>query len=121
MQAREPSDLEMAAAAPDLIWVVTRDPAVAAIARALGAPAVATVGKIRVEPDQINVVPARAVFTVDLRHADLVARRATLTVEPVAGDHRVLRHRGDVAGRLERGHCLAVVYLHRIELVAIDN
>jgi len=50
--------------------------AVASIAAALGRPAVATVGKLRVEPDQINVVPGRVVFTVDLRHADLGARRA---------------------------------------------
>lgn len=50
--------------------------AVESIARALGRPAVATVGKVRVEPDQINVIPGRVVFTVDLRHADLGARRA---------------------------------------------
>jgi allantoate deiminase len=46
------------------------------IARSLGPPAVATVGKIRAEPDQMNVVPGRVVFTVDLRHTDLAARRA---------------------------------------------
>jgi len=50
--------------------------AVESIARALGPPAVATVGRIRIEPDQMNVVPGRCVFTVDLRHADLGARRA---------------------------------------------
>lgn len=50
--------------------------AIESIARSLGPPAVATVGTIRAEPDQINVVPGRAVFTVDLRHADLGARRA---------------------------------------------
>jgi len=50
--------------------------AIESIARSLGAPAVATVGKIRAEPDQMNVIPGRAVFTVDLRHADLGARRA---------------------------------------------
>jgi acetylornithine deacetylase/succinyl-diaminopimelate desuccinylase-like protein len=50
--------------------------AVESIARALGPPAVATVGRIRVEPDQMNVVPSRCVFTVDLRHSDLGARRA---------------------------------------------
>ena len=50
--------------------------AIESIARSLGPPAVATVGRIRAEPDQINVVPARVVFTVDLRHADLGARRA---------------------------------------------
>ena len=50
--------------------------AIESIARSLGAPAVATVGKIRVEPDQMNVIPGRVVFTADLRHADLGARRA---------------------------------------------
>jgi allantoate deiminase len=50
--------------------------AVQSIAAALGRPAVATVGKLRVEPDQINVVPGRVTFTVDLRHADLGGRRA---------------------------------------------
>lgn len=50
--------------------------AVESLAGSLGKPAVATVGKLRVEPDQINVVPGRAVFTVDLRHSDLGARRA---------------------------------------------
>ena len=50
--------------------------AIESLARSLGAPAVATVGKIRAEPDQINVIPGRVVFTVDLRHADLGARRA---------------------------------------------
>jgi len=42
----------------------------------LGRPAVATVGKLSVEPDQINVVPGTVVFTVDLRHPDLAGRRA---------------------------------------------
>lgn len=50
--------------------------AIESLARSLGRPAVATVGRLRVEPDQTNVVPGRAVFTVDLRHADLIARRA---------------------------------------------
>ncbi|HEV2672012.1 MAG TPA: Zn-dependent hydrolase [Gemmatimonadales bacterium] len=50
--------------------------AIESLARSLGRPAVATVGRLRVEPDQINVVPGRAVFTVDLRHSDLNARRA---------------------------------------------
>ena len=50
--------------------------AIESLARSLGRPAVATVGRMRVEPDQVNVVPGRVVFTVDLRHADLNARRA---------------------------------------------
>lgn len=50
--------------------------AVESITRSLGTPAVATVGKLRVEPDQINVVPGRVVFTIDLRHPDLGGRHA---------------------------------------------
>lgn len=50
--------------------------AIESIAKSLGKPAVATVGRLAVEPDQINVVPGNVVFTVDLRHADLGGRRA---------------------------------------------
>jgi len=50
--------------------------AVESIAKSLGKPAVATVGKLNVEPAQINVVPGTVVFTVDLRHPDLGGRRA---------------------------------------------
>lgn len=50
--------------------------AVESIAHSLGKPAVATVGKVQAEPDQINVVPGRVIFTIDLRHSDLGARRA---------------------------------------------
>jgi allantoate deiminase len=50
--------------------------AIESIARSLGAPAVATVGKIRADPDQVNVIPGRVTFTVDLRHSDLGARNA---------------------------------------------
>lgn len=39
-------------------------------ARSSNAPTVATVGCMRFEPDAINVIPARAVFTVDLRDPD---------------------------------------------------
>lgn len=35
-----------------------------------GAASVATVGSLRLEPDVINVIPSRAVFTVDLRDPD---------------------------------------------------
>jgi len=50
--------------------------AIESIAKSLGKPAVATVGKLAVEPDQINVVPGMVVFTIDLRHSDLGGRRA---------------------------------------------
>src|SRR5258707_841276 len=50
--------------------------AIESIAKPLGKPAIATVGKLAVEPDQINVVPGMVVFTIDLRHSELSGRRA---------------------------------------------
>jgi allantoate deiminase len=50
--------------------------AIESITKSLGKPAVATVGKLAVEPDQINVVPGKVVFTIDVRHSDLGGRRA---------------------------------------------
>lgn len=56
-----------------------KDPAVVAfkvgafvneLAHELGAPQVATVGRIEVHPNLVNVVPASATFTIDLRHTD---------------------------------------------------
>ncbi|QND65468.1 Zn-dependent hydrolase [Mesorhizobium loti] len=38
--------------------------------KASNAPTVATVGTIRFEPNAINVIPSRAVFTIDLRDPD---------------------------------------------------
>ncbi|EYD73120.1 Zn-dependent hydrolase [Limimaricola hongkongensis] len=43
-----------------------------AIADAFGPPQVATVGAFRLEPDLVNVVPQKAVLTVDLRNTDNV-------------------------------------------------
>lgn len=49
--------------------------AVETIARDAQHPVVATVGRIRVEPDQINVIPGRAIFTVDIRFpSDIVLK-----------------------------------------------
>jgi N-carbamoyl-L-amino-acid hydrolase len=51
------------------------------LATASNAPTVATVGSIRFEPNAINVIPARAIFTVDLRDPDeqrLQAQEAAL-------------------------------------------
>jgi allantoate deiminase len=76
--------------------------AVQSIAAALGRPAVATVGKLHVEPDQINVVPGRVTFTVDLRHADLGGRRAL--------EERVRSLCGTIAS--ERGLGLELATLH---------
>lgn len=56
-----------------------RDPGVVAfkvgsfvheLAHELGAPQVATVGRIEMHPNLVNVVPASATFTIDLRHTD---------------------------------------------------
>jgi allantoate deiminase len=49
--------------------------AIAKAATDMGAPAVATVGTISVEPAQVNVVPGVARFTVDVRHSDDRQRR----------------------------------------------
>lgn len=45
------------------------------LARAMGRPAVATVGKLQVSPGQANVVPGAVTFVVDLRHTELEPRR----------------------------------------------
>lgn len=51
------------------------------LAAGSNAPTVATIGTMRFEPNAINVIPSRAVFTVDLRDPDeqrLQAREAAL-------------------------------------------
>lgn len=45
-------------------------PFVRALARELGGDQIATVGRIRLHPDLVNVIPNRATFTVDLRNTD---------------------------------------------------
>lgn len=40
------------------------------LAKQLGDPLVATVGKVEVTPNSSNVVPGKAIFTLDLRHTD---------------------------------------------------
>jgi allantoate deiminase len=85
--------------------------AVQSIAAALGRPAVATVGKLRVEPDQINVVPGRVTFTVDLRHADLGGRRAL--------EERIRSLCGTIAS--ERGLGIDTRTLHERPPVPMDG
>ena len=85
--------------------------AVQSIAAALGRPAVATVGKVRVEPDQINVVPGRVTFTVDLRHADLGGRRAL--------EERIRSLCGTIAS--ERGLGIEIRTLHERPPVPMDS
>lgn len=52
------------------------------LATELGAPQVATVGRMHLHPNLVNVVPASAAFTIDLRHTDddvlVEAERRTL-------------------------------------------
>jgi len=76
--------------------------AVQSIAAALGRPAVATVGRVQVEPDQINVIPGRVTFTIDLRHADMGGRRAL--------EERVRSLCGTIAS--ERGLGIEIRTLH---------
>ncbi len=85
--------------------------AVQSIAAALGRPAVATVGTLRVEPDQINVVPDRVTFTVDLRHADLGGRRAL--------EERIRSLCGTIAS--ERGLGIETRTLHERPPVPMDG
>ena len=85
--------------------------AVQSIATALGRPAVATVGRVRVEPDQINVIPGRVTFTVDLRHADMAGRRAL--------EERVRSLCGTIAS--ERGLALDIRTLHERPPVPMDG
>ncbi len=80
-----------------------RDPAVAAasiavfahqLAHEMGEPQVATVGKIDLHPNLVNVVAARATITVDLRNtieADLQRAEAALAehLDRVAAEHDV--------------------------------
>lgn len=40
------------------------------LAQAKGDPLVTTVGKIEVTPNVVNVVPGKALFTLDIRHTD---------------------------------------------------
>ena len=48
-------------------------------ANRLGRPAVATVGRIEVEPGVVNIVAGRARFTIDARHPDVEAKQALLS------------------------------------------
>jgi len=85
--------------------------AVESIAAALGRPAVATVGKLRVEPDQINVIPGRVTFTVDLRHEGLSGRRAL--------EERIRSLCGTIAS--ERGLGIETRTLHERPPVPMDS
>ncbi|HMG18910.1 MAG TPA: hydantoinase/carbamoylase family amidase, partial [Gemmatimonadales bacterium] len=85
--------------------------AVESIAAALGRPAVATVGKLRVEPDQVNVIPGRVTFTVDLRHEGLSGRRAL--------EEHIRSLCGTIAS--ERGLSIEIRTLHERPPVPMDG
>jgi beta-ureidopropionase / N-carbamoyl-L-amino-acid hydrolase len=71
------------AAAQVVTWLRDR-------ARSGNGSSVATVGRLRLEPDAINVIPASAVFTVDLRDPD-AARLAALEADFAARLEEVAR------------------------------
>jgi len=67
---------------------------VAALAREIGGDLVATVGSVKLTPNLVNVVAARAVITVDLRHPDeatlqAVEARFAEIVDRVAAEEKV--------------------------------
>ncbi|HOU31757.1 MAG TPA: M20 family metallo-hydrolase [Synergistaceae bacterium] len=88
-----------------------RDAAVAAarvilfvrdLAREMGGAARATVGMLRLEPGGVNVVPDRALFTVDLRHSDAraleeIEEKVAAFGEDVARQERVAVERRSLA------------------------
>lgn len=65
-----------------------------ALALDIGEPQVATVGRVELHPNLINVVPASATFTIDVRHTDDdilrdVERRVMAELERVAAQEQV--------------------------------
>ncbi len=79
-------------------------------ARASNGPTVATVGTMRFEPNAINVIPARAVFTIDLRDPD---------------EQRLQAHEAALAAYLEElaiteGVAISAEQLARFEPVLFD-
>ncbi len=75
------------------------------------APSVATIGTMRFEPDAINVIPSRAVFTVDLRDPD--EERLQALEAALAAELRVI-----IA---EEGVTVTVERLARFEPVTFDR
>lgn len=90
----------------------------------IGAPLIATVGRLEVQPNVPNVVPGKVIFTVDARHADeqaldsfcLWVRREFTSLaderqlaiqgtewfreEPVPMNNKLKKHMDDVCGKL---------------------
>ncbi|RHW34831.1 allantoate amidohydrolase [Neobacillus notoginsengisoli] len=64
------------------------------MAREVGDPLVTTVGKIEVQPNIVNVVPGKAIFTIDVRHTDKEAivsftDQITAKINEVSKEHGV--------------------------------
>ncbi|RDL47147.1 N-carbamoyl-L-amino acid hydrolase [Ensifer sp. M14] len=74
------------------------------------APSVATIGTMRFEPDAINVIPSRAIFTVDLRDPD--EDRLQALENALASELRVIT--------AEEGVTVTVERLARFEPVTFD-
>ncbi|WP_252505119.1 allantoate deiminase [Sporosarcina sp. Marseille-Q4943] len=64
------------------------------MARAEGDPLVTTVGKFEASPNIVNVVPGKAMFTIDVRHTDKEAivsftEQMTARMQDIAKEHEV--------------------------------
>ena len=97
-----------------------KDPGVVAVRTAafvreladdLGAPQVATVGRMELHPNLVNVVPASATFTIDLRHTD-----NAVLVEAEQRTHAFL-----AAAAADEGCTVETRSLARFDPVAFDD
>jgi len=97
-----------------------KDPSVVAVRTAafvreladdLGAPQVATVGRMELHPNLVNVVPASATFTIDLRHTD-----NAVLVEAEQRTHAFL-----AAAAADEGCTVETRSLARFDPVAFDD
>jgi allantoate deiminase len=64
------------------------------MAREIGDPLVATVGKIEAQPNIVNVVPGKAIFTIDVRHTQKEAivnftEQLTARINEISKEHGV--------------------------------
>ncbi|WP_316568172.1 allantoate deiminase [Neobacillus sp. YIM B06451] len=67
---------------------------IVSMAKEAGDPLVATVGKIEVQPNIVNVVPGKAIFTIDVRHTDKEAivsftEKMTARMNDISKEHEV--------------------------------
>ncbi len=81
------------------------------LTREMGAPLVGTVGRVALHPNLVNVVAARATFTIDLRHTDRDTLHAAVA--------RVRAHCEEVAAA--EGATVALRTLADFDPVAFDD